>query len=63
MPNINEFFDKKEIIQQSALEEIVGTKPCHKCEKNAEKAFWDPSTFTLSWTCPDGHSSQHLVNR
>jgi hypothetical protein len=37
-------------------------KPCSKCEKDAQEAFWDPSTLTLSWKCPDGHDNQLKVN-
>jgi hypothetical protein len=62
MPNLNEFFHKPEILHKLNLEKISGMKPCSKCEKNAEEAFWDPATFTLSWKCPDGHDNQVRVN-
>lgn len=61
MPNLDEFFDKPEIIHKDALEKISGMKPCSKCDKNAQEAFWDPSTLILSWKCPDGHDSQVKV--
>jgi hypothetical protein len=62
MPNLKEFFNKPEILQKNGVEEIPGTKPCSKCDKDAEKAFWDPSTFIISWKCPDGHDNQFKVN-
>lgn len=62
MPNLNEFFNKPEILKKTSLESIPGTKPCGKCDKNAESAFWDPNTFIISWKCPEGHENQHRVN-
>jgi hypothetical protein len=62
MPNINEFFNKPEIIHKNELEKISGIKPCSKCEGNAEEAFWDPSSMILSWECPEGHANQVKVN-
>lgn len=62
MPNINEFFHKPEIIHKAELEKINGIKPCAKCDKNAQEAFWDPTTLILSWECPDGHANQFKVN-
>lgn len=62
MPKINEFFDKPEIIHRDNLETIPGTKPCSKCNKDADRSFWDPSALTMSWTCPDGHANQFKVN-
>jgi hypothetical protein len=58
MPNINEFFSKPELVKKENLETIHGVKPCSKCDKNAEEAFWDPDSMTLAWECPDGHSNQ-----
>lgn len=62
MPNLNEFFDKTEIIKSQDFETIYGVKPCSKCEANAEEALWDPSTLTLSWKCINGHNSQYRIN-
>ena len=62
MPNLNEFFTKPEILHRSELEKISGLKPCSKCNKDAQEAFWDPITFIMSWTCPDGHANQIKVN-
>jgi hypothetical protein len=62
MPNLKDFFNKPEILYKIGLEEILGTKPCSKCDKDAEKAFWDPSTFIISWKCPEGHENQYKVN-
>jgi hypothetical protein len=62
MPKIDEFFKKPEILHKKDLELIPGTKPCGKCKKDAEQSFWDPSTFTMSWKCPDGHDNQYKVN-
>lgn len=62
MPNLNEFFDRAEILHKKDLEKVSGIKPCAKCNKDAEEAFWDPSTLTMSWKCPDGHDNQYKVN-
>ncbi len=62
MPNINEFFDKPEIIRKEGLEKIHGIKPCSKCDLNVEEAFWDPATLILAWECPNGHANQFKVN-
>jgi hypothetical protein len=62
MPNLNEFFDKPEILHKNKLEIIPGTKPCSKCNKDAENSFWDPSVFIMYWKCPDGHENQYKVN-
>lgn len=63
MPKLNEFFGPKPTVEQvSNLELVVGAKPCSKCDKDAGEAYWDPSTFTMSWTCPDGHSNTFMVN-
>ena len=62
MPNLNEFFHKPEIIHKAELESIPRVKPCAKCEADAQEAFWDPTTFILSWECPNGHANQVKVN-
>ena len=41
MPKINEFFQKPEILHKKDLEVIPGTKPCSKCNKDAQESFWD----------------------
>jgi len=61
MPDLNEFFKGPEILHKVELENIPGIKPCSKCDKNAEEAFWDPASLTMSWKCPDGHQSQVVV--
>ena len=62
MPNLNEFFNKPEPVYKTELEKISGIKPCSKCKKDAEEAFWNASTLTMTWTCPDGHSNEYKVN-
>jgi len=62
MPDLNEFFHKPELMHSPELEKISGMKPCSKCEKDAQEAFWDPATLILSWKCPDGHDNQLKVN-
>jgi hypothetical protein len=61
MPNINEFFNKPERLDQKDLERIDGIRPCSKCDKNAKEGFWDPHSMQLSWTCPDGHHTIHTI--
>lgn len=62
MPDINEFLYKPELIHKTELQRIHGIKPCSKCNKDAEEAFWDPITMTLSWECPDKHKNEFKVN-
>ena len=61
MPNINEFLNKPEKLFTPELEKIGGVKPCAKCDKDAEEYFWNASTMTISWECPDGHKNSHVV--
>jgi len=61
MPNINEFLNKPERIFPSELERIGGAKPCSKCDKDSTEYFWDVSTTTISWECPDGHKNSYSV--
>ena len=64
MPNINEFLSapKPEVMLKAELEKIEGIKPCSKCNKDADFAYWDAATLELSWTCPDGHENKFKVN-
>ena len=62
MPNLNEFLkkeEKKEI--NSSFETVEGSKPCSKCDKNAEESFWNQDSMTLYWECPDGHKNEIRV--
>jgi hypothetical protein len=61
MPSLDEFFHKPERLGKPELQKMTGMKPCSKCDKDAEEGFWDPTTFQLTWTCPDGHVTQHTV--
>ena len=61
MPNINEFLNKPEKLFAPELEKIGGVKPCAKCDKDAEEYFWNASTMTISWECPNGHKNSHVV--
>jgi hypothetical protein len=63
MPKISDFFGPKPTESSiKDLELIAGNKPCSKCDKDAGEAYWDPSTFTMLWTCPDGHENTFKVN-
>lgn len=46
----------------SELEKFGGKKPCAKCDKDAEEYFWDATSLTMSWECPDGHKNSFKVN-
>lgn len=62
MPNINEFVGPKPTEKQNSdLEKLIGNKPCSRCDKDAEEYFWNQNTFTMSWTCPDGHNNSYVV--
>ena len=64
MPNLDEFLNKPKVekVLKAELENIGGTKPCSKCEKDATEVYWDPTTLTMSWTCPDGHENSYRIN-
>ncbi len=63
MPNINEFIGPKPTQADiSALEKIVGSKPCGKCELNVDEYFWDPTHYVMTWTCNNGHLTTVKVN-
>lgn len=53
---------KPEKIHAPELEKFGGIKPCGKCDKDAQEYFWDASTLTMSWECPDGHKNSFKVN-
>ena len=56
MPNLNEFIGPKpEKILKAEMEKIIGTKPCSKCDADVDEAYWDPTLFTMTWTCPNNH--------
>jgi hypothetical protein len=61
MPNLNEFINNPSVVSKKNLESIHGIKPCFKCDKDAEEAFWDPESMTLAWECPDGHPNEIKV--
>lgn len=61
MPNLNEFINKPQQAAEQNLESIHGSKPCSKCDKDADESFWDSETMTLSWKCPDGHANEVKV--
>ena len=63
MPKLSEFIGPKPTQTQSEnLEKVIGEKPCSKCEKDATEVYWDPTTLTMSWTCPDGHENSYRIN-
>ena len=55
-------FRSPELVHKAELEKIHGIKACAKCDADAEEAFWDPTTLTLAWECPNGHQNQFKVN-
>lgn len=63
MPDLNEFIGpqpSKELI--SSLEKVIGNKPCAKCDLDVTEYYWDPSEFTMTWTCDAGHLNTIKVN-
>ena len=44
-----------------SLEKIPGEKPCSTCDKNSDFFFWDSSTLTMTWECPDGHKNSFRI--
>ena len=61
MPNLNEFINSEKVYP-SEIERFIGTKPCARCDKDAEEYFWDAILLTMSWECPDGHKNSFKVN-
>ena len=63
MPNLNEFFDKKEAEQiNTTFEELGGVRSCMKCEIDVVGGLWDPDTRVMYWTCSSGHESKLQVS-
>jgi len=64
MPNINEFIGPvpSDDIKNN-LEKVIGRKPCFKCELDSEEYFWDPSKYTMTWTCKNNHVNTVAVNQ
>ncbi len=63
MPNINEFIGPKPCLPVLlGVEKIIGQKPCAKCDSFSNEYFWDPSKFTMTWTCQEGHLNTLSVN-
>lgn len=63
MPKISDFLGPKpDKSKLDNLQLVAGPKPCSKCEKDSGEAYWNPSTFMLTWTCPDGHENNFVVN-
>ena len=63
MPNLNEFFNKKEVVEQvhSTLEKLDGIRPCGKCEEDVDGGLWDPMLLLMKWTCSSGHENTFQV--
>ena len=63
MPNLEDFFNKPSIEENVNLnlEKILGEKPCSTCDKNSDFFFWDSSTLTMTWECPDGHKNSFRI--
>jgi hypothetical protein len=61
MPNLNEFINAEKIYPIE-LERMGGKKPCSQCDKDSEEYFWNATSFTMSWECPDGHNNSFRVN-
>ena len=62
MPNLNEFFDKKEKVFKAEMEFLAGQRPCSKCDENVEGAYWDASELTMHWKCSAEHENIYRVN-
>lgn len=63
MPDLNEFIGPKPTQKSiSNLEKIVGSKPCFKCDLDANEYYWNPVDFIMTWTCSAGHINNVKVN-
>lgn len=59
MPDISEFLNKKEVVEQvhSTLEKLDGIRPCGKCKEDVDGGWWDPVLLIMKWTCSSGHEN------
>ena len=57
MPNLDEFLNKKEKLFKTESQQILGSKPCSKCDKDSKDSYWDPIELQLTWVCSDGHQN------
>jgi len=63
MPNISEFIGPKPDEENvKNLEQIIGLKPCSKCDIDVDEYFWDPVNYIMTWTCDNGHLTTVRIN-
>jgi hypothetical protein len=62
MPDLNEFFDKPDKVEQYDLQKISGVRACSKCDEDVDGAFWDPVDLVMSWRCSKGHETVFKVS-
>jgi hypothetical protein len=63
MPNLDEFLNKKKIVEQvhSTLEKLDGIRPCGKCDEDVDGGLWDPVLLIMKWKCSQGHENVFQV--
>lgn len=65
MPNLNEFFNKKNeeeiVIKNARIETIDGSRPCKDCDLDSDVYYFNQETLEMFWTCPSGHKNLFKV--
>lgn len=63
MPDINEFFNKKEkeILTDDQVEIINQIRPCSKCDLFVHEYYFNNKTMEMYWTCINGHETRYQV--
>ena len=63
MPDLNEFFDKKETKQiNTTIEELSGIRSCMYCELDVVGGWWDSDNRIMYWTCSNKHENKFQVD-
>ena len=63
MPNLNEFFDKKDSLvnDESNVEIIEHMRPCATCDLFVDSYKFNNQTLEMYWKCFNGHETRYRV--
>jgi hypothetical protein len=63
MPNLNEFFDKKDSVENDevGVEVIEQMRPCATCDLFVDSYKFNNQTLEMYWKCLNGHDTRYRV--
>ena len=64
MPNLNEFFDKEDVVidHDNRIEIIEQMRPCSVCDLFVSSYSFNNQTFEMFWKCSNGHETRYKVS-